>query len=973
MMDDRKYCLEECLLDKRTCRLFEYSSYYYSTIGAKISKPFIGQLISNINIDHYENIFNLKNDLLNRCGNRHIAFILIKDAEMSIFNIVKGYNLLLPDCLKKCLELFICSSVQYKQGECIFGMEELNKEEILPLDESLLFEPICLPDPPNNLTILDCLEEHVFEKVLNMELRTENIEDLIIKEIPNLKLEECLDKCILDEYCLSFNYRFGIKNTNISSFSPSICQILPFNRNDKNKTLSVLIQGVDYYELACKREKIKENKEIITLEISTIKNNNDNKIKCLFLPNSGIQKCNNNEIITTQIIIPTLITQFNNSKLTTISNQITTTPLNIFTTKKQIIDQTNLNKKINCSINADLIENGYTLRLENVHQHHINVKQIEYCLNICIQAMAINCSIFAYNQKSKDCLLSGITKINKENILEISQKNENFNLFIIKYNCVNNNEEEIKEINIINLKEEIKEQKIINLIKDENNNDSTKLNKTKKINSTLLLNENKENLLSKDQTNSEIKNLYLNQINVSVFCDSQGANVSFKLKNDSQFYSGKIYAKDSFDNCLLNVKNAKEFFFFVNKPINGNNLIKNWCNAKITNDQLNVLLILSNNMGEGIPPEITTKDDLFFYITCRYINGIPIPVGNVKNEVETFSELQTKQQLFKKHLDEQNLGNRKDNRIKLKILKNGKPISNVFIGEKLLAIVESNNDIIKQNFRVSECNATRILKINEGKEQNRNKIIPLLDSNGCSLHPQIMGNMHRVDDHLEAEFIAFRIDGGSELDIICSVIICRDNCKTEKCISKDNLEESSIFIENPKEFLNFGGTSHHRLERMAMEQQKEKINENDKITVDKRIRVLAMKEMDIPIPNKLIKENNEEKEEEDEEKEEEEEEMDWILKENPLNDKILPNKDNSIDLSNNNKFVNTQQDYAIINYNENDEENGCIIEPFIILLSIAILLILSGAVFATIIINWLSKRRRDKYINSKRNYFYSSK
>jgi len=41
----------------------------------------------------------------------------------------------------------------------------------------------------------------------------------------------------------------------------------------------------------------------------------------------------------------------------------------------------------------------------------------------------------------------------------------------------------------------------------------------------------------------------------------------------------------------------------------------------------------------------------------------------------------------------------------------------------------------------------------------------LLDSNGCSLHPQIMGNMRRVGDHLEATLTAFRIDGGSELEM----------------------------------------------------------------------------------------------------------------------------------------------------------------------------------------------------------------
>uniref|UniRef100_A0A914LWR8 Apple domain-containing protein n=1 Tax=Meloidogyne incognita TaxID=6306 RepID=A0A914LWR8_MELIC len=405
MMEDRKHCLEECFLDKRcysldfdikngTCRLFNYSSY--STLGSKQS--FIAPLISKLDIDHYENILKLKN----RCGARHIAFMLIKDAELPSFKILKGQNLSLPDCLKKCLESLICISVQYLRGECIFGMEKLiEDQEPLPLDNSFLFEPICLPDPPNNLTILDCEEEHVFEKVVNMELRGDNIGDLgVVRDIPNLKLEECLDACILDEFCLSINYYFKSENN-----SSTICQILPFNRNNNNRTLSVLIQGVNYYELACKRERIGENKFEQNFE----------KIE------------ENKEILTTTTTTTTTATT--STIITTINNDIT--------------------KLQKCSF------------LPNSH------------------------------------------------------------------------------------------------------------------------------------------------------------------------YSGKIYAADRFDNCLLNVKNAKEFFFFVNKP--GNNLIKNWCNAKINNDQLNILLVLSNSVDEGIPPEVTTKDDLFFYITCRYINGMPIPEGNVTN------------------------------------------------------------------------------------------------------------------------------------------------------------------------------------------------------------------------------------------------------------------------------------------------------------------------------------------------------
>ncbi|CAK5112384.1 unnamed protein product [Meloidogyne enterolobii] len=329
----------------------------------------------------------------------------------------------------------------------------------------------------------------------------------------------------------------------------------------------------------------------------------------------------------------------------------------------------------------------------------------------------------------------------------------------------------------------------------------------------------------------------------------------------------------------------------------------------------------------------------------------------------------------KKYLDERTnfAENRGDNRIKLRILKNGKPINNVFIGEKLLAVVESNS-AINRNFRVSECNATRVLppitddKISEQIQEYSGPSIPLLDSNGCSLHPQIIGNMRRVGDHLEATLTAFRIDGGSELEIICSVIICRSQCKTVKCSRKDTSEESTFLIENEanfnsKEFLNIGDTLQHRLEKRDTE---EHLNEADKITVDKRIRVLVMKEENNPISKDKEKENKEKVEEENDENEE----IDLGLKGNRLVEESSKNED--LDNLNDKEFVSsTLQDFEITN---DEEQTEGILEPFIILFSIAILLILSGALFATTLINWLHKRRTrsNKYTNSERNYFYPS-
>ncbi|KAF7633607.1 hypothetical protein Mgra_00007015 [Meloidogyne graminicola] len=855
IMEDRKYCLEECLSDNRcrsvdfdtkngNCYLFAYT--IYSTLGTQL--PFIKQLKPNVDIDHYENMCKIKENF-NRCGNRHLAFILTKDVEVHSFGVVISDKISLTDCLTKCLEspFSLCQAVQYRHsiGECIHLMEKIINEP-LPNDEIFLFEPICLPDPPNNLTTLDCLEEHVFEKVQNMELKSEQLIGGDIKEFIGIKLEDCLDACILEENCLSINFRFVeelINETNIknisSTFFSTICQILPFNRSDINKTLTVLIQGIDYYELACNRENIKENfknkeinNEIIKLENKTeielkiekseeikdlkttiIPSTSTNKIKCSFLPNSGIQECINIET-TTQIIFPTLITK----------------------------------------IQQKLIKD-FPINLENIP------KQITI----------------------------------KENLTEIMSTTNNIFL--------NSSTEEY-------------------LSTEELNKSTIQTN----IPETKLLNNNC---------------IYSNQVQASVFCDSQGANVTFKLIDPSISYTGKIYAADHLTNCFLNIKNSKEFFFFVNKPKKGNNFIKNWCNVQENNNQLNVLLVLSNSIGEGTPPELTTKNDLFFYVTCRYVNGIPIPEGNVTINGATPLEPDSPQTFNKLKDEQQNIEhfrNNEDTRIKLKILRNGKPINNVFIGEKLLAVVESNK-IKADNFL--------------------NQFL-LLDINGCSIYPQIMGNMRRVNNHLEAELTAFRIDGGSELDIICSVIVCHSNCKTEKC-SNNKLEESSLHFNEENnfkstEFLNNSFTNQHpRLERMTMEQIKnDKINEeNNKILVDKRIKVLVMKEID---ENNLNEEEKEEKE------------IEWIIEENNnLGNKIV-DEDYFIDKNINNNELITQN---YIEEEEKDEENNCIIEPFIILFSAAILLILSGSIFAIIIINWLQIIYTHQSINELVNgYFY---
>lgn len=76
--------------------------------------------------------------------------------------------------------------------------------------------------------------------------------------------------------------------------------------------------------------------------------------------------------------------------------------------------------------------------------------------------------------------------------------------------------------------------------------------------------------------------------------------------------------------------------------------------------------------------------------------------------------------------------------------------------------------------RVGDCNATRV-----GGRVPQPNSIALLDRAGCSLNPHIIGHMQRHGSRLEAPLSAFRIDGSDQIDIVCTVLVCRARCTRE--------------------------------------------------------------------------------------------------------------------------------------------------------------------------------------------------
>jgi hypothetical protein len=137
-----------------------------------------------------------------------------------------------------------------------------------------------------------------------------------------------------------------------------------------------------------------------------------------------------------------------------------------------------------------------------------------------------------------------------------------------------------------------------------------------------------------------------------------------------------------------------------------------------------------------------------------------------------------------------------DKRVKLKILRDQMPVKSVFIGEQLVAVIESNllgggsafghqiNDKMCSagTFRVADCNATAAGLASSLGQSNKvvdasaaagigtgAGTIPLLDRRGCPLLPQIMGPWRWVRGQLQVIIlVASNSNNGMEIgNIIC--------------------------------------------------------------------------------------------------------------------------------------------------------------------------------------------------------------
>ncbi|KAH7729312.1 Protein Y69A2AR.31 [Aphelenchoides avenae] len=156
-------------------------------------------------------------------------------------------------------------------------------------------------------------------------------------------------------------------------------------------------------------------------------------------------------------------------------------------------------------------------------------------------------------------------------------------------------------------------------------------------------------------------------VKVKAACLDSGVNVTFRVTGVK--YTGAVYAAERFSQCRVFVENQDEFSMFIPRPS-----VNNWCNALEADNELTAVIVMTNDMV--FPYDVTTKDDFFYQITCDYSDSDDqqsvVHSGIVVGGPEPKSVVSSA-----RHSEDRRT------HVSLKILKDNRPVNNVYIGEFL--------------------------------------------------------------------------------------------------------------------------------------------------------------------------------------------------------------------------------------------------------------------------------------------------
>ncbi|KAK6749999.1 hypothetical protein RB195_002162 [Necator americanus] len=719
------YSAEQCA---DICIAEQCGAFAWDDINGKC-----GFFNSSRRYDLYRNdsITFFENNCLNsesRCPDGRVEFFMVKRADVPSFGVSVGARTL-RNCMKECVDttLFKCKSSQFESvtGEC-FVSDEASDVAVSSTNLDM-YEPYCSTVAKETT---NCIRPYSYEKLITSRLT----ETANIREMKNTSVETCLSECTASKHrCRSVNYDVSKKS----------CYLLSKSRFDG--VIPVGDDMYDYYEQACLE---KENGTIDDFM---------------------------------------------------------------------------------------LMEVNRTLRQEFRNVQLLQTGDLTTCWFSCRNATAFLCLAFAYSAARNECVVSSETVEFGENYEKFTQKSPIFDLYIrngdfgkilttskpkslepfptLVHDSALRQAFAGEEATIFDLTSSlfvedngIKERKdpaAATTVSTKLEGSSTgfspnHLARDKSVGVKKEMYSGSRESLGPNTSEYDLKNNILTadpelqqlsdyesiprlalpserigfvepeKVKVRAECHETGMNVSFNLDGKHEQYTGAVYAAERFEQCRIFLRSSKQFAIFIPRPQHNT-----WCNALEIDKVMSVVIVMSND--RVLPHDVTTKDDLFFHVTCNYstpmINKIRqgIVVGGPSPVAITSKEL--------------------NRHIFLQIMKKGRPVDSVFIGEALVARVES--DISPERLRVMECTAHRV-----GGSGPPTSVTLLAD--GCALLPSLMAPMQMGKQGWESTLSAFRIDGSEQVDIVCLVAVCPDEgCPNVICPPSKDRRSRSLAEKHP--------------------------------------------------------------------------------------------------------------------------------------------------------------------------------
>ncbi|CAI2350814.1 unnamed protein product [Caenorhabditis sp. 36 PRJEB53466] len=643
-----------------------------------------------------------------RCKQGRIEFFVTRKADVPSFGLSLGVKSI-RSCMQACVNAgqFYCRSVQFDSISNECFVSDETSDVAVPSSTLDIFEPFCVPRSDENT----CNRPYSFEKMITSRLASATL----IVELPNQSTEKCLQKCTDIETCKSVNYNVLSRTCTLLATSKTGSQIV----SDEN---------FDFFERACPH---------IAATLSSA-----------LIPHPPT-------------ILPEVATRYR------------------------------------------MIERGR--QLAEKFSNKTGVENVQDCWSLCLNSTS-HCELISFSTVSNQCLLSSLKASEvTSDTKKLTKPSESFDTYAASTSALSFTSTTLSTSTVttkatksvvtttakpLSKSESGESMEDLNNIFDVNDNfmDTTTtvnnptrsrahalpnagtkpVSDSKSSESIALLPIDPELVGLEDSTpmqlpiSSGIAHVEPTKLSVAAQCLPQGINITFDLA-DMAKYTGAVYASERFDQCRIFVKNATTFSLFIPRPKHNS-----WCNAVELNNEMSTIVIMSND--RILPHDVTTKDDLFYQVSCQYnpndetrvskgiVVGGPSPVMVTK----------------KSQLNE---------RISLEITRDGQMVDSVFVGEMLIATVKSN--VSADLLRIVDCTAQRVG--GQGPPASVNLI-----ADGCALLPAIMSPMKLTPSGWQSSLSAFRIDGSEQIDVACIISICDENkkCPTMTCNSLPNARES---------------------------------------------------------------------------------------------------------------------------------------------------------------------------------------